>query len=323
MTHETTNATLQQLVDALLELPTGRRARVIWQSLSFLPGKTLAESEQVGRYRALLASCWEELTARAMPIASLRELATSPSHTSKQLLLGKLAVSNTVSDLSDSLVALIRHLDQKTQSQTPAQTQLFPQATAPTPEIESPTYQGEVVRDLGELVTTGRKFGTVYADPPWSYNNAASRAAAVNHYPTMTFDEICAEPVSQLVEDNAHLHLWTTNAFLREAFDVINAWGFDYKSCLIWVKDTIGMGNYWRVSHEYLLLGVRGNLTFRERTHRSWLQHHRMQHSHKPEVVRTLIEKVSPGPYLELYGRAEIPNSPWTVYGNQVEKRLF
>ena len=136
-------------------------------------------------------------------------------------------------------------------------------------------------------------------------------------------DRICAEPVSKLVADNAHLHLWTTNAFLREAFTVIEAWGFQYKSCLVWIKPQLGMGNYWRVSHEFLLLGVRGSSPFEDKTCRSWLSNRRTRHSKKPFAFRRLIEKVSPGPYLELYGREEQPQTEWTVYGNQVERRLF
>lgn len=139
----------------------------------------------------------------------------------------------------------------------------------------------------------------------------------------MTVAEICNEPVAGLAADDAHLHLWTTNGFLREAFDVIDAWGFAYKSCLVWVKPQLGMGNYWRVSHEYLLFGIRGSLPFQHNRCRSWLLERRSVHSRKPWQVRQLIEQVSPGPYLELYGREEIPNSSWTVYGNQVERRLF
>jgi N6-adenosine-specific RNA methylase IME4 len=180
-----------------------------------------------------------------------------------------------------------------------------------------------IVRSLGMLVDGGAKFSTVYADPPWPYSNTAARGAAENHYPTLTLDAIRSEPVKQLVAEEAHLHLWTTNAFLRDAFDVIRAWGFKYKSCLIWVKPQLGMGNYWRVSHEYLLLGVRGNLPFQDRTSRSWHLARRTVHSRKPFCFRELIERVSPGPYLELYGREEQPNSDWTVYGNQVERRLF
>lgn len=193
-----------------------------------------------------------------------------------------------------------------------------------------PAYQiGEgqplptIVRDLNLLRDSGHRFATVYADPPWPYSNTAARGAAENHYPTMTLDAILNEPVSSLIADAAHLHLWTTNAFLREAFDVVRAWGFRYKSCLVWVKPQIGMGNYWRVSHEFLLLGVRGSLPFHARTIRSWQLARRTVHSRKPFLFRSLIEQVSPGPYLELYGREEQPQTGWSVYGNQVERRLF
>ena len=180
-----------------------------------------------------------------------------------------------------------------------------------------------IVRDLNQLVRSESRFRTIYADPPWSYNNTVARGAADNHYRTMSLQDICAEPVAQLAEDDAHLHLWTTNGFLREAFEVMDAWGFQFKSCLVWIKPQLGMGNYWRVSHEFLLLGVKGSLRFRDRTCRSWLIHPRSQHSRKPFAVRRLIEQVSPGPYLELYGREEQPRTEWTVYGNQVERRLF
>ena len=180
-----------------------------------------------------------------------------------------------------------------------------------------------VVDDLSQLIADGAKFPTIYADPPWRYSNSASRAAASSHYHTMTVAEICAMPVAQVATESAHLHLWTTNAFLREAFDVIQAWGFRYKSCLIWVKPQLGMGNYWRVSHEFLLLGVRGSKPFRDKTQRSWILERRVAHSSKPWKIRELIEQVSDAPYLELFGRQEIPNSRWTVFGNQVERRLF
>jgi N6-adenosine-specific RNA methylase IME4 len=180
-----------------------------------------------------------------------------------------------------------------------------------------------IVWDLRTLLNQGAKFGTIYADPPWPYSNTAARGAAEKHYRTMTLDAIRAEPVKELSADQSHLHLWTTNAFLREAFEVIHAWGFRYKSCLIWIKPQLGMGNYWRVSHEYLLLGVRGNLAFVDRTIRSWQLARRTLHSRKPFLFRGLIEQVSPGPYLELYGREEQPNGGWTVYGNEVERRLF
>ena len=120
-----------------------------------------------------------------------------------------------------------------------------------------------IVGNLGELVAAGHQFKTVMADPPWRYDNTASRAAAENHYSTMSVEEICKEPVNQLVGPDAHLHLWTTNAFLESAFKVMRAWGFEFKSCMVWVKPTIGMGNYWRVSHELCLFGIRGKAAIR------------------------------------------------------------
>jgi N6-adenosine-specific RNA methylase IME4 len=189
-------------------------------------------------------------------------------------------------------------------------------------DVES-AERPSIVTDLNELVRAGYKFTTVLADPPWRYSNTSSRGAAEDHYRTMTVKEICAELVRQLVWEKAHLHLWTTNAFLEAAFKVVRAWGIEYNSCLVWTKPKIGMGNYWRVSHEFLVLGVRGQLRFRRNDVSSWIVVPRTTHSRKPFRFRELIEQVSPGPYLELYGREEQPNSGWTVYGNQVERRLF
>jgi N6-adenosine-specific RNA methylase IME4 len=134
----------------------------------------------------------------------------------------------------------------------------------------------------------------------------------------MTVDAICDEPVEALCHDQAHLHLWTTNGFLLDAFDVLEAWGFTYKSCFIWVKPQLGTGNYWRVSHEFVLFGTRGNLPFQDKAQRSWIECDRTEHSCKPAAVRELIEKVSPPAYLELYGRQRPRNDSWTVYGNEL-----
>lgn len=183
----------------------------------------------------------------------------------------------------------------------------------------SQVAKGRVVASLDELVEEGKRFGTIYADPPWAYGNQGTRAAAGKHYPVMSLDKIRAEPIAKLAADPAHLHLWTTNGFLPEAFSILEAWGFTYKSCFIWVKPQIGTGNYWRVSHEFMLLGVKGKLCFQNHSQRSWVECPRTAHSRKPARVRELIETVSPGPYLEMYGRDNLGSS-WTVYGNQVGK---
>jgi N6-adenosine-specific RNA methylase IME4 len=194
------------------------------------------------------------------------------------------------------------------------------QATIDVPS--EPLVRTGIFGSLQDIIDRGECFATIYADPPWRYGNQATRASTDNHYQTMSVQDICAEPVPQIVEENAHLHLWTTNAFLREAFDVIDAWGFTYKSCFVWVKPQMGIGNYWRVSHEFLLFGVRGRCPFRARDQMSWGQFDRGQHSAKPDEVRQMIEQVSPGPYLEMYGREAPILSSWAVYGNQVERRL-
>ena len=177
----------------------------------------------------------------------------------------------------------------------------------------------EITDSLQTLIQAGRKFGTVYADPPWAYSNTATRANVQGEYAkTMSVEEICEEPVSQLCEENAHLHLWTTSSFLPHAFRVIDAWGFEYKSSFVWVKPQLGIGNYWRISHEIMLTGVKGKLTFADHGLQSWAMHDRTRHSQKPHEIRRMIEKASPGPYLEMYGRHRL-HGDWTVYGNEVE----
>ena len=185
------------------------------------------------------------------------------------------------------------------------------------PAAQSNGSTSHVYGSLDELIATERKFSTVYADPPWRYDNQATRAATDNHYPTMTVDKIAAMPVNEVVAENAHLHLWTTVAFAADAFEIIKAWGFTYKSQLIWVKPQMGIGNYWRVSHEILLFAVRGSCPFLAHDERSWIEAPRGRHSAKPDLVRSRIEKVSPGEYLEMFGRKVIRG--WAVLGNQVD----
>ncbi len=181
---------------------------------------------------------------------------------------------------------------------------------------------GYSVSDLDYLVNRGWRFGTVYADPPWRYD-CSPRGAASLHYRTMALDEIASLPVSKLTAENAHLHLWTTHSFLFEARGILEAWGFKYKSVFVWVKPhhQMGTGYYWRSAAEYMLLGVKGNCTFLNRSIPNWLLHDRREHSAKPERVRALIEKVSPGPYLELFGRRAVHD--WVVFGDQVTRGLF
>lgn len=176
------------------------------------------------------------------------------------------------------------------------------------------------VKDLNKLAQKDIEFGTIYADPPWDYNNKGTRASATDHYETTGTDWLKQLPVNKLTADKSHLHLWTTNAFIFEAKELLEAWGFEYKSMLVWVKPQMGIGNYWRVSHEILLLGVKGKLTF-DGSIKSWVEADRTQHSAKPEKIRQKIEQVSPSPRLELFARNIAKD--WAVWGNEVERNMF
>lgn len=169
------------------------------------------------------------------------------------------------------------------------------------------------------------KYRTIVADPPWHYDNAASRGAANNHYKTMTIEQICAMDVADHAELDAHLYMWTTSAHLPHAFDVMAAWGFEYKTYLVWVKPQIGMGNYFRTCTELVMFGVRGTMRTQTRDTRNWFEAPRQRHSAKPPQFHQLVMAASPGEYLELFTRclktADCQCSKcvhgWATYGDQ------
>jgi N6-adenosine-specific RNA methylase IME4 len=177
------------------------------------------------------------------------------------------------------------------------------------------------IADLERLIARGARFGTIYADPPWLYDNQGTRASTSNHYEGLTVEQLCELPVAKLAADDAHVHLWVTIAFLFDAPRIFAAWGFQYRSMFVWAKTQLGLGNYWRNSHELLLTGIRGDAKrFNDKNLRSWHEYPRGKHSAKPEQVRNFLERASPGPRLELFARAEAPG--WVVWGNEVETRL-
>lgn len=176
--------------------------------------------------------------------------------------------------------------------------------------------------DLAKLISRGDRFGTIYADPPWLYDNQATRASTGNHYGGLTVDQLCELPVKELAAKDAHLHLWTTNAFLFDCARIFDAWGFEFRSTFVWVKPQMGIGNYWRNSHEFLLTGIRGNAKrFNDRSLKSWLECDRSRHSEKPFIIREMIRRASPGPYLEMFART--PADGWTCWGNEIERGLL
>ncbi len=179
----------------------------------------------------------------------------------------------------------------------------------------------------------GRRFSTILADPPWRFENRTGKMAPEHRrlarYETMTLDDICGLPVEGVAADTAHLYMWTPNALLPEALQVMQAWGFSYKSNLIWHKirkdggsDGRGVGFYFRNVTEMILFGVRGKnarTLAPGRRQVNMIETRKREHSRKPDEQYELIEACSPGPYLELFARGD--RAKWEVWGNQADER--
>jgi N6-adenosine-specific RNA methylase IME4 len=162
-------------------------------------------------------------------------------------------------------------------------------------------------------------FPILYVDPPWRYEHVETESRAIeNHYPTMSHDDLCALPVNQAATDDAVMFMWATSPKLAEAMHLLDAWGFTYRTCMVWVKDKIGMGYYARQQHELLLIAVKGNPPTPAPSDRpaSVVNAPRNEHSAKPDVFAALIERMYPTlPKLEMFCRS--PRDGWHVWGNQ------
>lgn len=177
----------------------------------------------------------------------------------------------------------------------------------------------------------GRKFATILADPPWQFINKTGKVAPehrrLSRYATMKLEEIIALPVAELAASKAHLYLWCPNALLPEGLAVMKAWGFDYKSNLVWHKirkdggsDGRGVGFYFRNVTELILFGVRGKharTLAPGRRQVNFLATRKREHSRKPDEQYDIIEACSPGPYLELFARGT--RKGWVTWGNQAD----
>ena len=173
----------------------------------------------------------------------------------------------------------------------------------------------------GAPLDDARPVPVLLADPPWQYEHVKTDSRAIeNHYPTMPLDAICALPVADVATPDAVLFLWATSPKLAEAMRVIDAWGFTYRTSLVWVKGSIGMGYYARQQHELLLVATRGSLpTPRERDRpASVLTAPTGRHSAKPEIVYTLIETMYPElERRELFQRGATREGWIAGWGNQ------
>lgn len=168
-------------------------------------------------------------------------------------------------------------------------------------------------------------YRTIVADPPWNHSEGFpinawrragdERARTPLPYSTMTVQEITALPVADLADNDAHLYLWTTNRYLRDAYAIVEAWGFRFSQLLTWCKPPIGVGpgGAFASTSEFALFARRGSLRPRERAISTWWEWPRGAHSVKPAAFGDLVERVSPGPYVELFCRQ--PRFGWDSWG--------
>jgi N6-adenosine-specific RNA methylase IME4 len=189
----------------------------------------------------------------------------------------------------------------------------------------------EIGNELLQFVDE-RRFATILADPPWRFVNKTGKVAPehkrLSRYSTMTHEDIAALPVAEIAADKAHLYLWCPNALLPEGLAVMRAWGFRYKSNIVWHKirkdggpDGRGVGFYFRNVTELILFGVRGKnvrTLAPGRRQVNFLATRKREHSRKPDEQYELIEACSPGPYLELFARGT--RRGWTTWGNQADE---
>lgn len=178
----------------------------------------------------------------------------------------------------------------------------------------------------------GERYSTILADPPWQFTNRTGKVAPEHkrlmRYSTMNLQDILSLPVDKIASERAHLYLWTPNALLAEALQVMQAWGFTYKTNLIWYKvrkdggpDRRGVGFYFRNVTEMVLFGVRGkNIRTLQpgRSQENIISSRKREHSRKPDEQYELIEKCSWGPRIELFARGY--REGWSSWGNQADE---
>ena len=180
-----------------------------------------------------------------------------------------------------------------------------------------------------EAFTKDKKYRTIYADPPWQFANRTGKMAPehkrLNRYSTMKLEDIKQLPVKNAADEKCHLYLWVPNALLPQGLEVMQAWGFEYKTNLVWEKvrkdgfpDGRGVGFYFRNTTELLLFGIKGDKNRTEqagRTQVNLIRSMKREHSRKPDEFVTLIEECSNGPYLELFARGD--RAGWDMWGDQ------
>jgi N6-adenosine-specific RNA methylase IME4 len=168
-----------------------------------------------------------------------------------------------------------------------------------------------------------KRYRTIVADPPWHLDRGGPQtgfqpgARTALPYPTMTLDDIASLPIAELAHRGGHLYIWTINAYVEQTYEVARAWGFKPSTLLTWCKppNGLGLGGAYSLTTEHVLFARRGVCRAATRIDTTWFAWPRGRHSAKPEAFQDVVERVSPGPYLELFARRSRPG--WDVWGNE------
>lgn len=179
----------------------------------------------------------------------------------------------------------------------------------------NPTVANKTVhQDYPILDSTGHftKAKVLMLDPPWNIQQKG-KLGAQQHYDLLNLEEIAKLPINDLLEENGAVFLWVTNAVLPFAFDLLKRWGLEYRSVYTFCKPRLGLGVYLRNSTEQLLLATKGKAPVQFHGQMNWGLHPLQSHSAKPEEIYEIIERLYPGPYLELFARARHPG--WHTWG--------
>ena len=180
------------------------------------------------------------------------------------------------------------------------------------------------------MLELNKKYRIIYADPPWKYNDdmefkkyRPNPAGAESHYKCMTIDEIKSLPIKNIANKDSCLFLWATVPLLPEALEVLNEWGYRYKTSIFWRKImSLGMGYWFRGQVEVLLFGIKGKVKAFRCQKANVIQTKVRKHSQKPDEVYVIIEEISQkfnlNPKIELFARHK--REGWDVWGNEVPK---
>ncbi|HEV2417674.1 MAG TPA: MT-A70 family methyltransferase [Terriglobia bacterium] len=180
------------------------------------------------------------------------------------------------------------------------------------------------------LKAASGKYGTILIDPPWRFANRTGKMAPehkrLHRYSTMAFDEIAALPVGKIAAEKSHLYLWCPNALVAEALEIMKAWGFNYKTNIVWYKvrkdggpDGRGVGFYFRNVTELILFGIKGRIRTLApgRSQVNVIVTRKQEHSKKPDELYEIIKRCSPGPHCELFSRHRVEG--WLQWGDELD----